>query len=190
MQKELNTKLSKEQIKTRMLRVASRIWGSSDTFSENQFDPLVAMIFSAVAHELEQVQDDIQVSQSRVLERLAQMLLPDVFTAPQPSHTIVHAMPVETKSILKRNQHLYFKKKISTISAKGTEESKDIFFTPTKDTLLADINIKYVANKKYIYKNINAFDKELLIENKDINDNEPLSIWLGIDVNSGIIDLK
>ena len=183
-------KLSKEQIKNRMLQTASKIWGHSDTLSENQFDPLISMMFTALASELEQVQDDIHASQGRLLERLASMLLPDVFTAPQPSHTIIHAKPVEAKSILKKNKHLTFKKNIPSISTIDKDRTKDIYFTPSRDTVLVNADIKYIASNKHIYKVQNAIEKEQIAESINANEQETLGIWLGIDVSAGIGNFK
>lgn len=184
------SKLSKEQIKNRMLVTASKVWGHGDTLNENQFDPLVSMMFSALASELEQVQNDIHSSQGRLLERLASMLLPDVFTAPQPSHAVVHAQPVEPKTIFKKNKHVYFKKNLPTISSTGKENTKDIFFTPTRDSILVNANIKYIASNKHIFKVLSAVEKELVAESMNAQDNETLGIWLGIDVSAGVGNFK
>lgn len=182
-------KLSKEYIKSRMLRTASKLWGYTDTINENQFDPIVSMLFSAMASELENVQDDIYASQGRLLERLATMLLPDVFTAPQPSHCLLHATPVELKCIYKKHNHLLVKKNLPSVSSLDKEKTKDIFFTPAQDSILVNAEVKFIANAKYIYKTINAFEKEQVAENQAAYADETLSIWLGIDISSGIGNL-
>ena len=50
---------SREHIKTRMLRTASRVWGYSETESENNFDPLVSMLLTACASELEKISGEV-----------------------------------------------------------------------------------------------------------------------------------
>src|ERR1019366_725241 len=107
-------KISKEVIKARMLRVAANLWGYADSLSESSFDPLVGLMFEALASEIAQVYDEVKMSESRVMERLAQSLLPDVVTAPQPAHTIVHAIPTENRYKFNRSQHLFYKKQIES----------------------------------------------------------------------------
>jgi hypothetical protein len=183
--------LTRDQIKNRMLQVAARLWGYSDTVSESSFDPLVGLMFAALASEIEQVYDEVKVSQSRVIERLAQILLPDVATAPQPSHTIIHAIPTESKYIIKKSQHVYYKKQLPTLSASGKEQSKNIFFTPVNDSVLVKATVKYMATPHQLYKVHHALDKEVMATNTVSNaQNDPLNLWIGIDIDQRLNDLR
>ena len=174
-----------------MLQVAGRLWGYSETASETYFDPLVGLIFASLASEIEQVYDEVKVSQSRVIERLAQILLPDVATAPQPAHTIMHAIPTESKYILKKNQHLHYKKTLPSLSATGKEQTKSIFFTPVSDTVLVKATVKYLATPHQIFRVNNALDKEVISTNTQTStQNDPLNLWIGIEVAPQIDDLK
>ena len=182
---------NKDLIKNRMLQVASRLWGYADTASESQFDPLVGLMFAALASEIEQVYDEVRVSQSRVIERLAQILLPDVATSPQPSHTIVHAIPTESKYTFKKNQHLYYKKQMPSLSATGKEQTKSIFFTPVADTVLLKGAVKFMATPYQLFKVNHILDKEVIATNNQSNtQNDPLNLWIGIDVSPQLQDLK
>ena len=183
--------INRDLIKNRMLQVAARLWGYSDTVSETNIDPLVGLMFAALASEIEQVYDEVKVSQSRVIERLAQILLPDVATAPQPSHTIVHAIPTESKYIIKRSQHVYYKKQLPTLSASGKEQTKNIFFTPVNDTVLIKATVKYLATPYQLYKVHHALDKEVAATNPLSSvQNDPLNLWIGIDVDAKLSDLR
>jgi hypothetical protein len=183
--------INRDIIKNRMLQVAGRLWGYSETASESYFDPLVGLIFASLASEIEQVYDEVKVSQSRVIERLAQILLPDVTTAPQPAHTIMHAIPTEGKYIFKKNQHLYHKKVMPTISATGKEQTKSIYFTPVSDAVLVKASVKYLATPFQIFKVNNALDKEAITTNNQSNSqNDPLNLWIGIEIAPTLKDLK
>ncbi|MCW3127957.1 MAG: hypothetical protein JWO03_3615, partial [Bacteroidetes bacterium] len=183
--------INRDIIKNRMLQVAGRLWGYSETASETYFDPLVGLIFAALASEIEQVYDEVKVSQSRIIERLAGILLPDVATAPQPSHTIMHAIPTESKYILKKSQHLYHKKQLPSLSASGKEQTKSIFFTPVSDTVLVKATVKYLATPHQIFRANNALDKEAIATNTQSHtQNDPLNLWIGIEVAPQLNDLK
>lgn len=174
-----------------MLQVAGRLWGYADTASETYFDPLVGLIFASLASEIEQAYDEVKASQSRVIERLAQILLPDVTTSPQPSHTIIHAIPTESKFILKKNNHLYLKKVLPTLSASGKEQTKNIYFTPVNDTVLLKGAVKTLATPYQIYKVNHALDKEVTATNQQTSaQHDPLNIWIGIDISTQLADLR
>lgn len=183
--------INRDIIKNRMLQVAGRLWGYSETASESYFDPLVGLIFASLASEIEQVYDEVKVSQSRVIERLAQILLPDVATAPQPSHTIMHAIPTESKYIFKKSSHLFHKKVMPSLSATGKEQTKSIFFTPVTDTVLIKATVKYLATPYQIFKVNNALDKEVIATNNQNNaQNDPLNLWIGVEIAPQLRDLK
>ena len=174
-----------------MLQVAAKLWGYADTASESHFDPLVGLMFAALASEIEQVYDEVKVSQSRVIERLAHILLPDVATSPQPSHTIVHAIPTESKYTFKKNQHLYYKKQMPSLSATGKEQTKNIFFTPVNDTVLLKGAVKYMATPYQLYKVNHILEKEVMATNHQSNSqNDPMNLWIGIEVSPQLQDLK
>src|SRR2546423_14597202 len=91
---------SRHHIKTRMLKNAARSWGYPETEAENNFDPLVAMLLASCSTELEKISGEIHASRARVLERLVQLLSPDVLTGALPAHGIACALPAEHYSML------------------------------------------------------------------------------------------
>ena len=53
-----------------MIKNASRLWGFQDTQAENSFDPFVGLILGALASELTKVSNEINSTESRILEKL------------------------------------------------------------------------------------------------------------------------
>ena len=47
--------MNQEQIKNRMIKRASRMWGYSELESESAFDPVLELLLSACASELEKL---------------------------------------------------------------------------------------------------------------------------------------
>ena len=47
--------MNQDRIKDRILRRASRLWGYNELESENSFDPIVGLLLSAIASELERL---------------------------------------------------------------------------------------------------------------------------------------
>src|SRR5215211_6924150 len=98
---------TKEHIKSRMLKNAARLWGYKETETESSFDPVVSLLLTAFASELEKVSGDIQASGARVLERLVQLLSPDTLTGALPAHGIATALPVEDATELFEDTRFY-----------------------------------------------------------------------------------
>lgn len=87
---------TRDQIKSRMLQQAARLWGYQEAaIDTTAFDPLVDLLVGALATESERVYGEIQASRGRILERLVELLLPEVVTAPRPAHSVLMARPIE-----------------------------------------------------------------------------------------------
>ena len=84
---------SKDKIKSRMIRNAARIWGFQEPQSEGSFDPLVSLLLGACAFELEKISSEINNTESRIIERLVNILTPQPITSPQPAYAVAFARP-------------------------------------------------------------------------------------------------
>ncbi len=184
-------KINREAIKSRMLKVAANLWGYPDTVGESNFDPVVGLMLEALASEVEQVYDELQMSQSRVTERLSKMLLPDVLTGPRPAHTIVHAIPTESSFTLKKSVQLFCKQLIRSQISVDKEQSKNIFFSPVADTVLIKGAVKVLATPYQVFKVNNALFKEpVAVSNQTRSENADLELWIGIETTTQLEDLK
>ena len=79
------------EIKDRMLRSAARMWGGNDVISEPSFDPLVGMLISACAFELENISREIEETRLRVSEKVIDMMVPDVNSGVLAAHALAAA---------------------------------------------------------------------------------------------------
>jgi hypothetical protein len=171
---------TREHIKTRMLKNAARIWGYSETEAENNFDPLVAMLLGACATELEKISDEIQVSRARVLERLVQLLSPDVLTGPLPAHAIACAPSIENTTVLEEDAQFYTRIKASTEHENQEPASKDIYFAPTYAFSLNKASVKFMATGDQLFKMNYCINKEIIAHGSG-KELSPSTLWLGID---------
>lgn len=81
---------SKEVIKNRMYRHAMNYWGVKKV--EN-LDPLVKLLLEALSSEVFGLSHDIETSQHRILDKIANMLTPDILVSVRPAHSVIHAFP-------------------------------------------------------------------------------------------------
>lgn len=157
---------SRDQIKTRLLKNASRAWGYTGTEAENNFDPLVSMLLTATAAELERVSGEIHSSRARILERLVQLLSPDALTGALPAHAIACATPVEDRVLLSEDAQYYF---------------KDMYFSPTAAFPLTRAAIRYMATGGTLYRVNSPVNKEVLSSAVGGRELSASTLWLAID---------
>ncbi len=80
-----------------MLKTAARLWGYPDAEVETSFDPVVQLLLEACASELEKISGEVDVSHARLVERLAQIMMPEPITSSQPAYGILHAIATENR---------------------------------------------------------------------------------------------
>ena len=181
---------TKEKIKNRILKNISKIWGFKDTELETSFDPLVGLIIGALSNELEKISDEINSSQARILERLAQLLTPDILTGSKPAHSVIHARPTEPKQKINSEFQFLYNKKISSPVNASKEINKEIFFSPASTYQLVNGDIEYLAVGNYFFKYINAYQKEIIFEADKGKSGDPLSVWLGLELDPDLESLN
>ena len=172
---------SRNHIKTRLLKNAARAWGYAEAESENNFDPLVSMLLTACAAELEKVSGEIQSSRARVLERLVQLLSPDALTGALPAHAIACATPLESGFELPEQTQFYATRKVSGRLENEESISKDSFFSPTADFRLNKAAIRFMATGNTLYRVSNHINKEIIAHAESGKDLPASTLWLAID---------
>ncbi len=172
---------SRNQIKSRLLKNASRAWGYPETEAENNFDPLVSMLMTACAAELEKISGEIHASRARVLERLVQLLSPDALTGAVPAHAIACATPVDKVLELSEKTQFYTTRKTSGSLETEEQVSKDYYFSPTDDFRLNRASIRFMAAGNTLYSISNHVNKEVIAQTEEGKDLPASSLWLAID---------
>src|SRR5687767_14960768 len=119
---------NREQIKNRMVKTAARLWGYSEDETESAFDPLVNILFSACSLELEKVSNEIHSSRARLLERMVQLLSPEVLCGPLPAHAVLHAKSIDNLTRLRETDQFFWTQKSSSVYESNSTRYKDIFF--------------------------------------------------------------
>jgi hypothetical protein len=172
---------SRHSIKTRMLKNAARAWGYSETEAESNFDPLVSMLLSACSTELEKISGEIEASRGRIIERVVQLLSPDVLTAALPAHAVACAIPAENSTDLPADSQLYTIPKTSFASDSDASVNKEFFFSPTNSFCLNKASIRFMATGGQLSKITNRISKEVIAYSSAGKELPESTLWLGID---------
>ncbi len=137
---ETNTK---EHIKNRMIKNAAQMWGVQASDIETSFDPIVTLLIGACAAEIEKIGGEIDSSQTRITEKVVQLMTPENANGPSLAHGILFAEPDDEFTIVKPEYLFNYRKEIAY---KNTSlQYKDLFFSPIRDSKLVDARISYLA---------------------------------------------
>jgi hypothetical protein len=178
---------SKDKIKSRMIRNAARIWGFQEPQSENSFDPVVSLLLGACAFELEKISSEINNSESRIIERLVNILTPQPITCAQPAYAVAYARPTGKGAKVNPAYEFYADIRVSDQYDQKREE-KQIFFSPTGTFRLTDGRLRYVAAHKRVYEIVDDQYKDIVAE-KFISPLSRSTLYIGLEINESITDI-
>jgi len=171
-----------------MLRTASKMWGYSEDEAETSFDPLVSMLLTACASELANISQEIGNSQSRITEKLIELLSPDTISGVIPAHAIASGHPLEPSYRLQPDYQFFYNKKVRDSNKNLAAAGKDIFFSSTLPINLVDGRIKYHAYGKKLYEIDKQFHKEALDQGR--RSLPDAHLYLGLELNEQIKELN
>lgn len=176
---------NREQIKNRMIKTAARLWGYSEDETESSFDPMVDLLFSASALELEKISNEIQATRARLLERMVQLLSPEVLSGPLPAHAVLYARAVEDEALLQDTDQFFRTQAVSPFYEGNTQDLKDIFFSPTGPFRLNTASISYLATGHQLFRYRATISKEVIAHCLPGAALSPSMLWIGITGHQG-----
>ncbi|NSL87944.1 type VI secretion system baseplate subunit TssF [Chitinophaga solisilvae] len=166
-------KEKKERIKDRMLKTAARLWGYPDAEVETSFDPVVQLLLEACAAELEKISGEVDVSHARLVERLAQIMMPEPITSAQPAHGILHAIATEATAEINAGHQFY------QHTQSGTQ-TQDYFFSPVTTHRLFRAHVQYLVIGNKLYETRDNWFKEQVLQGRYAADTPPNHLWIGL----------
>ncbi len=178
---------SKVEIKNRMLKKAAALWGVPASEIDMSFDPIISLLITACAAELEKISGEIDESQTRITEKIIQLMTPDTIFGARPAHAILRTEPVD--DFLKINQEYSFTYK-KKVNFKNTSINyKDVFFSPLQDFNVVKGTVKYIASGE----SINEIDNSKQINPIFTTNNSSLpssTLYIGIESDVKSLTLK
>ncbi len=179
---------NKVQIKNRMIKKAASLWGVSPNEIESSFDPVVSLLISACASEIEKISSEIDNSQTRITERLIQLMTPETLYGSRPAHGIIYAEPIEKKMTITPEHLFYYKKKVKTKNA--STELKNIYFSPIQKNQLIDASIDRMICGNKIFELEDKRKSTSTLSLTKTNTLPPSTLYLGIKTDQNKIELK
>lgn len=171
-----------------MIKNASRLWGFQDTQAESSFDPLVGMILGALSDELAKLSIEINNTESRLLEKLVELLTPEPLTGPLPAHAILRAKPVDSVFVIDSSYQFFVNRKF-VVPGESTAIEKPVYFTPTGKYKLFDGQLKYMVAGSKIFVYQAELYKEIIGMARPGKTIDASTFWLGLEMGESIDSL-
>jgi len=177
----------KEVVQSRLTQNAAKYWGYHDSEMEG-FDPVIDMLFGACSVEFERLSTALYNSRSRILEKVAQILLPEVNLRPIPAYTVIQAKPASTMKMTSPTDQFVIEKEY-TNSLNNKTEQKKIFFSPTSGFRLIDAEVMFLATSGEVMQ-VNELNKEIKFRSKVKSASHQQTLWMGLKLNPSLSNLK
>lgn len=170
---------SKEAIKNRMYRHAMEYWGVKRI--EN-LDPLVKILLEAFTSELFKLSHEIEESHHRVLDKISNMLTPDVLSNVQPAHGVMHSSPPANEPKCKINKDSGFYINLPLNKGHAIEE---LCFYPIHERELYSGDVERIISNGNIYSLDETMNKELVFHAPhSFVGKHNHTIWIGLRLNN------
>lgn len=175
------TNFDKESILKRISKIASRIMHTD--FPLN-LDPFVRLSLEAMASEIYLLADSAANIESRLLEKLASVLIPKAQTTTLPAHAVVSAQPIETEYLLEESCSVYYEDFF--ISKKYSINA--IPFFPVVPVCLKKGNIRYLIGNGKCFSVDAKGNKEFIgnFPNTDLTG----TMWIALEMDTSVVSLE
>ncbi|GAB4044092.1 hypothetical protein [Spirosoma litoris] len=178
---------ARERVKARMLRRAADLWGYAETDLDS-FDPLVTLLIEACAVEFERVSVAIGNTQTRLLDRLAQVLHPEPDVA-RPAFGVAQVRSVEPRASLSATTQLVYKR--AGASRTDSTNALEAYFSPVDAYSIVDGAIRYMATTDTLYRVDEPTQKAPIAQRQGLPAVLPYqSVWLGLELDEDIASLE
>jgi hypothetical protein len=148
------------------------------------------MIIGVLAGELEKISEEISATESRVVEKLVELLTPEPITGPFPAHALIRALPVQPEFTIDQLHQFYAYKKRILPGNHGKTEEKSVFFTPTAPFKLFRGKVQFQASGKKLFKMPEEQHKEVLALSRSTMPLPPSNLWLGLELHESLNSIE
>lgn len=181
-------KSTKEQIKNRMIKTAAQMWGVEANEIETSFDPIISLLLSACAAEIEKISSELDESETRITEKLIELMTPERSIGPSLAHAVMYAEPIDTLTTINSEYHFTSRKEIPY--EKTAIKFKDIAFTPIQDFNLVDAKIEHLVTPSNHVLFEEKRGRQILGKNFKSNSLPNSTIFLGVSGASSDLALE
>lgn len=139
-------------------------------------------MLNALSYELEKVAHELEDSKTRVVERVLEIMFPEVTAGVKPARAILHALPIDNNMKVSLQNQMLASRRIHNIYNPLAPITKEIALSPTLEVKLSSAEIKYVAYERNLFEISNLFYKDAV---RDYKHSLPSGIvFMGIELKN------
>ncbi len=176
---------TKEAIKARMLQNAANLWNVKNPLS---LDPFVRLLIEAFSVEIYRAANETQQIESRILEKIAKLLTPELLVMPRGAHGIMQAKSIEATHTLHPLTHFYTQKRIASHSDGMLDTNVDVFFTPVDHVHLVKGRVAYIAAGRQLFS-IDQLGNKFPVQ-RTSNPLPFATSWIGLELDKDVNNLE
>lgn len=169
-----------------MIKTAAEMWGVEASEIETSFDPIISLLLSACAAEIEKISSELDESETRITEKLIELMTPERSMGPTLAHAVLYAEPIDKATVINQEYHFTCRKEIPY--EKTSVKFKDISFTPLQDFKLVNAKVEHMvtAAQHILFEEKKDRQIKVLSSKGAFNDS---TIYLGVSTPSSQISL-
>ena len=176
---------TRERIRNRLLKRAAEVWGYAES-EMDEFDPLVTLLIEACSVEFEKIASEVGKTQNRMLERLAQLMYPEI-TMVRPAYGVMQAISSEPVSTLRTDAQFMIR---SPHVDRKKETPGYLYFSPVEDVQLVNGRLRCMSTCRELYTIEEGTQKIQVANSSRKNPLHEHSLWLGLELDSEIESLN
>ena len=181
------SQFTKEAIRQRLTRHLMQMWGVNDL---NHLDTFVRMLMDTLANEVHRISHDFIGSEVRVLEKLADLLTPDLLTVAHPAHMVMRADPIDPVLELTPDHSFFVQKRYATQLLGALDGRQDVFFSALEPTRLIDGRVVFLAAGEQLFRFEESLGKVPILTAKAGASLPAQTLYIGLEVHAGVDSLK
>ncbi|WP_410879202.1 type VI secretion system baseplate subunit TssF [Myroides sp. DW712] len=158
--KKIGSNSAKEEIKSRIMQQATKLWGVTNPHA---LDPFISLLIDAFSTEIFKVNNEIEQIKASILEKTARLLTPTMYTYSKPAHGIAVIEPEEAKQILRDHQEFTIKKVFPSSTKNAADLKLDIPFTAIDEVHLVKAKISHCLCGGSLWE-YDAFFNKILVD--------------------------
>ncbi|MCT4666192.1 MAG: hypothetical protein N4A45_13285 [Flavobacteriales bacterium] len=157
-------------------QLTDRVIDFLDIKEKEHLDPIILLLLDVFAFEFATLEQEIRISDAKLLERISKILVHESWSSPKPAHSLVRIYPPNSEYQLESDDMFFYKKRIYG------EENIDVIFTPLFQQDLVQTYISTTVSKTQIKLFESTRETTLELSPEIPEEIEEYCLWLGLDI--------
>lgn len=150
--------------------------------STDRLDPVILLFLQSLAEEVYKSAGEINNIESRIIDKLSDVLVTDTTDSTSPAHAILHATPLENDCRLTLETEF--------ICNHPKKEHDKLTFHPVCNTKVREGSICYRINNGILYEIDTDFSCEVISRSREVESLYKNTCWIGLKISPVINDLN